>query len=81
MVGEGLHMYQVQQLARDLGWRGDDKALSRSIAKEVVLDAMAEGKAVPKIQRRMDWRDLSTIAPPPTVPQKRQRKAPKKMDV
>ena len=79
-MDEGLHGYQVERLARDLGWSGDQNGFSRSIAKEVVLDAMAEGKAVPKILRQNPRPPRATIAPRPAVPQ-RTRKAPKKMDV
>jgi len=78
LVDEALRDYQVERLARDLGWSCDQNGFSRSIAKEVVLDAMAEGKAVPKILRRQKpGPTLATIATRPT----RERKAPKKMDV
>jgi len=81
MVDEELHLYQLQQLARDLDWSGRQIDFSRSIAKEFVLDAMAEGKAVPKLLRRKPRQTLATIAPPPAVPEKRKRKALVKMDV
>jgi hypothetical protein len=81
MVGEGLYAYQVSRLARDLGYTGKVDP-SRSTAKEFVFDATAEGKAVPKILRRSRVdHTLADIAPPPAVPQKRKRKAPKKIDV
>ena len=80
LVDKELRYYQITKLARDLGWSGDQNGFSRSIAKEVVLDAMAEGKAVPKILRQNPRPPRATIAPRPAVPQ-RTRKAPKKMDV